>query len=63
MAVGEVFGAFGAIESPQSGQIFRRFGSFVLGKVLRRLEISPDLVKVAGQLVLALNGLDCIKKI
>ncbi len=34
----------------------------MLGEVLRRLEISPNLVKVAGQLVLALEALDCLRE-
>ena len=44
----EPLGAFGAVPSPQSRQILRRFCFLVLLQVSRREEVCPDLIEVPG---------------
>ena len=44
----EEFGAFDAVPLPQARKIFCRFGCFVLGEVVRRVEVCVDLIEGAG---------------
>jgi hypothetical protein len=50
VTIGEVFGAFDAVEFTERWQIFRGFGAFVLGEVFGGFEICFDLIQVTEKI-------------